>query len=81
MDEFLAYVLQFGNLSQHQLDLIVGKGTTLSLRKEAYLLKAGQVARQVTLRGLKVPLPTSATATPALFVHAAAVAGGGAEGN
>lgn len=47
MDEFLAYLLQFSSLNQRQLDLIAGKATTLSLRKETYLLEAGQVARQV----------------------------------
>jgi len=47
MDEFLAYLLQFGSLNQRQLDLIAGKATDLSLRKDAYLLGAGQVARQV----------------------------------
>jgi CRP-like cAMP-binding protein len=47
MDEFLAYFLQFSSLNQQQLDLISGKATTLSLRKDAYLLEAGQVPRQV----------------------------------
>ncbi len=47
MDEFLAYLLQFGSLNQRQLDLIAGKATTLSLRKDEYFLEAGQVARQV----------------------------------
>lgn len=47
MDEFLAYLLQFSSLNQRQLDLIAGKATTLSLPKDAYLLEAGQVARQV----------------------------------
>ena len=47
MDEFLAYLLQFSSLNQQQLDLISGKATTLSLRKDAYWLEAGQVPRQV----------------------------------
>ena len=47
MDEFLAYLLQFGSLNQQQLDLITSKATDLSLHKDAYLLEAGQVARQV----------------------------------
>lgn len=47
MDEFLAYLLQFGSLNQQQLNLIAGKATPLSLRKDAYLLEAGQIPRQV----------------------------------
>ena len=47
MDEFLAYLLQFSSLNQQQLDLIAGKATTLSLRKDTYLLEAGQIPRQV----------------------------------
>ena len=47
MDEFLAYLLQFSSLNQQQLDFIASKATTLSLRKDAYFLEAGQVPRQV----------------------------------
>ncbi|AMR28139.1 cyclic nucleotide-binding protein [Hymenobacter psoromatis] len=47
MDEFLAYLLQFGSLNQRQQDLIASKATTLALPKDGYLLEAGQVARQV----------------------------------
>jgi CRP-like cAMP-binding protein len=47
MDEFLTYLLQFSSLNQQQLDFIAGKATTLALRKDAYLLEAGQVPRQV----------------------------------
>lgn len=47
MDEFLAYLLQFGSLNQQQQALIAGRGADLSLRKDDYLLEAGQVARQV----------------------------------
>lgn len=47
MDEFLAYLLQFGSLNQRQLDLIASKATDLLLPKDAYLLEAGQAARQV----------------------------------
>ncbi|MEJ7660369.1 MAG: hypothetical protein WKG07_12495 [Hymenobacter sp.] len=47
MEEFLAYLSQFGSLNEQQLDLIASKGSTLALRKDAYLLEAGQVARQV----------------------------------
>ncbi|AII50693.1 Crp/Fnr family transcriptional regulator [Hymenobacter sp. APR13] len=47
MDDFFAYLLQFGSLNQHQLDLIARKTTPLSLPKEAYFLEAGQVSRRV----------------------------------
>jgi CRP-like cAMP-binding protein len=47
MDEFLAYLLQFGSLNQQQLDLIASKATPLFLHKDAYFLEAGQVTRRV----------------------------------
>ena len=47
MNEFVAYLSQFGSLNQQELALITSKTTALSLRKEAYFLEAGQVARQV----------------------------------
>ncbi len=47
MDEFLAYLLQFGSLNQRQLDLIARKATALTLRKDDYFLEAGHIPRQV----------------------------------
>ena len=47
MDEFFAYVLQFGSLNKRQQDLIASKATPFSLPKDAYFLEAGQVSRQV----------------------------------
>lgn len=47
MDEFFAYLLQFGSLNQQQLDLIASKAIPLALRKDEYFLEAGQVPRRV----------------------------------
>jgi CRP-like cAMP-binding protein len=47
MDEFFAYLLQFGSLNLRQLDLIASKATALSLHKDEYLIEAGQVGRRV----------------------------------
>ena len=47
MDEFIAYLSQFGSLNPPQLDLIASKATPLSLRKDDYFLEAGHVTRQV----------------------------------
>jgi CRP-like cAMP-binding protein len=47
MDDFIAYLLQFGSLNQRQLDLIASKATPFSLPKDAYFLEAGQVSRRV----------------------------------
>jgi len=47
MEQFIEYILQFGNLNQQQLDLISRKATVLDLRKEAYFSEAGKVSQQV----------------------------------
>ena len=47
MDEFFAYLSQFGSLNPQQLDLIARKATALTLRKDEYFLEAGQVPRRV----------------------------------
>lgn len=47
MDEFFAYLLQFGSLNQQQLNLIASKTTPLVLSKDAYFLEAGHVSRRV----------------------------------
>lgn len=46
MKELIEYILQFGSLNQHQIDLIPKKATELELRKDAYYLEAGKIARQ-----------------------------------
>lgn len=47
MKELIAYILQFGNLNQHQIDLISKKTTLLTLRKDEYFSEAGKIAKQV----------------------------------
>lgn len=47
MKEFIEYILQFGNLNQQQIDLILKKSTKLELRKEEYFSEAGKIAQQV----------------------------------
>ena len=47
MKEFIAYVLQFGNLNQQQIELITTKATELELHKDAYFSEAGKIAKQV----------------------------------
>ena len=47
MKQLMAYILQFGNLNQQQIDLIVSKSTELILQKDEYFSEAGKVAKQV----------------------------------
>ncbi|WP_428231441.1 Crp/Fnr family transcriptional regulator [Flavobacterium sp.] len=47
MKVFIDYILQFGNLNQQQIDLILTKGTELELKKDEYFSEAGKVAQQV----------------------------------
>jgi len=47
MKAFINYILQFGRLNQQQIDLISKKASTLDLRKDAYFLEAGKIAKQV----------------------------------
>ncbi|OLY93169.1 cAMP-binding domain of CRP or a regulatory subunit of cAMP-dependent protein kinases [Cnuella takakiae] len=47
MKAFIDYILKFGNLNHHQIDLISSKATELSLSKDAYFSEAGKIARQV----------------------------------
>lgn len=46
MKGFIDYVLQFGSLNQHQIDLVTAKATELTVIKEAYFSEAGSVSRQ-----------------------------------
>jgi len=46
MKEFIDYILQFGNLNQHQIDLISKKTTEVELQKDEYYLEAGNVSRR-----------------------------------
>ncbi|HLT08125.1 MAG TPA: Crp/Fnr family transcriptional regulator [Cyclobacteriaceae bacterium] len=47
MNEFTAYILQFGNLNKHQIDLIESKGTVVELRKDDFFWEAGKAVKQV----------------------------------
>lgn len=47
MKEFIAYILQFGNLNPQQIELISKKANELELRKDDYFAEAGKVLRQV----------------------------------
>jgi len=47
MEEFINYVLQFGNLNKQQTDFITGKAKTLELHKEEYFSEAGKIPRYV----------------------------------
>ena len=47
MELFLDYVLQFGNLNKHQIDLIKSKATEIELRKEDYYWEAGKTVKQI----------------------------------
>lgn len=47
MEVFIDYILQFGNLNKQQIDLIVGKASTLTLHKDDYYWEAGKRVNQV----------------------------------
>lgn len=46
MKELIDYILQFGNLNQQQIDLVLKKATKLELRKDEYFSEAGKISRQ-----------------------------------
>ncbi len=47
MEAFIDYILQFSNLNKQQIDLIVGKASTLALHKDDYYWEAGKRVNQV----------------------------------
>ena len=47
MQEFVNYILQFGNLNKQQTDFIMSKAKTLELHKEEYFSEAGKIPRYV----------------------------------
>ena len=47
MNEFLAYVSQFGRLTPQQQDLVAQKATRVTLRKGDYFVETGAVAQRV----------------------------------
>ncbi len=47
MKEFIAYILQYGDLTQQQVDLITGKAEEIELDKGEYFVEAGSVFKEV----------------------------------
>ncbi|REA64260.1 Crp/Fnr family transcriptional regulator [Dyadobacter luteus] len=47
MEEFINYILQFGNLNKQQTDFIMSKAKTLELHKDEYFSEAGKIPRYV----------------------------------
>jgi len=47
MEEFINYVLQFGNLNKHQTDFILSKAKVAEIRKDEYFSEAGKIPRMV----------------------------------
>jgi len=47
MEEFVNYILQFGNLNRQQTDFIMSKAKTLELHKDEYFSEAGKIPRHV----------------------------------
>jgi CRP-like cAMP-binding protein len=47
MNQFIDFILQFGNLNQQQIDLVSNKAKELELRKDEYFIEAGKVFRYV----------------------------------
>ncbi|MCE7053454.1 Crp/Fnr family transcriptional regulator [Algoriphagus sp. AGSA1] len=54
MDEFIDYLLQFGNLNQQQKDLILRKAQVIELQKDDYFWEAGKKINYVgfTTKGI-----------------------------
>lgn len=47
MNEFITFILQFGNLNQQQIELISEKAKKLNFHKDNYFSEAGKIPRQV----------------------------------
>jgi len=47
MEEFVNYILQFGNLNRQQTDFIMSTAKTLELHKDEYFSEAGKIPRHV----------------------------------
>ena len=48
MKEFIAYISQFGNFNQQQIDFISKKAKTLELHKDEYLVEAEKYLTRVS---------------------------------
>ena len=47
MEEFIEYILHFGDLNSRQIDLIRSKAKVVELQKDDYFAEAGKVLKQV----------------------------------
>jgi len=47
MEEFLEFVLRFGNLNKQQIDLITSKASEIELRKDDFYWEAGKMVKQI----------------------------------
>lgn len=47
MEQFIDYIMQFGDLNKQQIDLITRKGTEIELRKGEFYWEAGKKVKQV----------------------------------
>ena len=47
MKEFIEYILQFGNLNQQQIDLILNNSEEIEVKKDEYFSEAGKISQQV----------------------------------
>ena len=47
MEEFIEFVLQFGNLNTQQIDLITSKATALELSKDDFYWEAGKTVKHI----------------------------------
>jgi CRP-like cAMP-binding protein len=54
MEDFIEYILQFGDLNNQQIRLITSKGKETELKKDEYFAEAGKVLNQVcfTIEGI-----------------------------
>lgn len=47
MQAFISYLLQFGSLSQQQIDFVSERGTSVQLSRNDYFWEAGKMVRQI----------------------------------
>ncbi len=47
MEELIEYILKFGSLNKQQIELIVTKGKSLTIKKDNYFSEAGKIPKQV----------------------------------
>lgn len=47
MRQFIDYILQFGNLNQQQIDLVISKSAAIELAKDEHYWEAGKKVKQV----------------------------------